>query len=104
MFAPVLRSARTAPPSSKGGGNGGNGGGERGVGDAADAIGHGVNRERLGAILDLREAGHDHLLDVLQLRSVERTVTGFSTPRQPSPCDRKSTIVTPTSKKQPLNY
>jgi hypothetical protein len=104
MFAPVLRSARTAPPSSKGGGNGGNGGGERGSGDGAYACGHGGDRGRQGVVLDLREAGHDHLLNVLQVRSVERTVTGFSTPRQPSPCDRKSTIVMPTSKKQPLNY
>ena len=58
MFAPVLRSTRTAPPSSKGGGNGGNGGGERG-GDGAYASRHGCHRARLGAVLDLREAGHE---------------------------------------------
>lgn len=46
----------------------------------------------------------NHLLDVLQVRSVERNVTGFSTARQPAPCGLKSTIIAPASKNKPLNY
>ena len=86
----VSRSARTVPPSSKGGGNGGNGGGERGGGDARSHD-RGGRHGHSGFVLDLRSAGHDHLLDVLQVRSVDFTVTGFSTLRQPGLCGLKTT-------------
>ncbi len=86
----VSRSARTVPPSSKGGGNGGNGGGERGGGEAS-ARDRGGRHGYFGIKLDLRMAGHGHLHSVLHLRSIDFTLTGFSTLRQPDLCGVKTT-------------